>query len=155
MYYIDIKKCREDVQLPTKGSEEAAGWDLYAWSYEDYINPGQDWTVVIPPGGKLKVKTGLMVSLPVGTFAGIYARSGLAAKKGLAPANKVGIIDSDYRGEIMVVLYNQSSVPQTIKKGERIAQMIIQEYVDNTWVETDTLDETERGENGFGSTDTR
>ena len=152
MFYIDIKRLRDDVILPSRGSKEAAGFDLYAWSYEKFDYPEEvDWAVVIPPGGSVKVRTGIAVSLPEGTFGGVYARSGLATKQGLAPANKVGIIDSDYRGEIMVVLYNQSSLPQTLHKNDRIAQLVIQPYIEATWIETDTLDETERGDGGFGS----
>ena len=143
MFYINIKRLRDDVVLPSRGSKEAAGFDLYAWSYEKFDYPEDiDWAVAIPP---------VAVSLPEGTYGGVYARSGLATKQGLAPANKVGIIDSDYRGEIMVVLYNQSSLPQILHKNDRIAQLIVQPYIEATWIETDTLDETERGDGGFGS----
>ena len=153
MYNVDFKKISKDVHRPTRGSIEAAGWDLYAWSYENH-DPIDDWTVIVPPGGQIKVRTGICMSIPSGFFGGIYARSGLATKKGLAPANKVGVIDADYRGEIMVVLYNQSAIPVEIHKNDRIAQLIIQPYTPVSMSEVDTLDDTERGDGGFGSTGT-
>lgn len=155
MFYIDIKKLSPEVRIPTKGSTEAAGWDLYAYTYENHeTNTNDDWSVFILPGQTVKIHTGLAISLPEGTFAGIYARSGLATKRGLAPANKVGIIDSDYRGEIIVALHNNSDIPQNLKKYERIAQLIIQPYITNQWIEVKELDETDRGDGGFGSTGT-
>ncbi len=155
MFYIDIKKLNPEVRIPTKGSTESAGWDLYAYTYENHeTNASDDWSVLIFPGDTLMVHTGLAISLPEGTFAGVYARSGLATKQGLAPANKVGIIDSDYRGELIVALHNSSDVPQSLHKYERIAQLIVQPYIQNTWIEVEELDETDRGDRGFGSTGT-
>ena len=155
MFYTDIKKLNPEVRIPTKGSTESAGWDLYAYTYENHeTNANDNWSVIIPPGATVKIHTGLAVSLPEGTFAGIYARSGLATKQGLAPANKVGIIDSDYRGELIVALHNSSDIPQSLHKYERIAQLILQPYIQNTWIEVEELDETDRGDRGFGSTGT-
>ena len=150
---IKVKKVAEDVIIPTRGSESAAGYDLYAYSYEN-TKPNDNWSLTILPGTSAKISTGLMVEIPEGYFGGVYPRSGLAAKQGLAPANKVGVIDSDYRGELIVCLYNQSSIPQTVSKGDRIAQLIVQPYYNFIWEEVDELTETERGEGGFGSTGT-
>ena len=135
---------------PTRGSEYAAGYDLYADSCNGGLRNG--WSLIIQPNETVKVGTGIAVAIPDGYFGGIYARSGLATKKGLAPANKVGVIDSDYRGEIIVALHNHSSIPQTINQGERIAQLIIQPYASVEWEEAEELDSTERGDGGFGST---
>ena len=151
MFYIDIKKLNPEVRIPTKGSSESAGWDLYAYTYENHeTNERDDWSVFILPGQTAKIHTGLAISLPEGTFAGIYARSGLATKQGLAPANKVGVIDSDYRGEIIVALHNSSNMPQFIHKNDRIAQLIIQPYLDVVPELITDLSETERGDGGFG-----
>ena len=140
---INIKKINPNAIVPTYGSVDAAGADLYACIEAD---------VTIAPGETYLVKTGISMEIPVG-FAGlIYARSGLSTKKGLAPANKVGVIDSDYRGEIMVALYNQSDKPQTIEPGERIAQMVITPFIQGIFNEVDELSGTARGEGGFGST---
>ena len=140
---INIKKLTPNAIIPTYGSADAAGADLYACINEN---------VTIAPGETYLVKTGLSMEIPVG-FAGlIYARSGLSTKKGLAPANKVGVIDSDYRGEIMVALYNQSDKPQNIEPGERIAQMVITPFIQGIFNEVDELSDTVRGEGGFGST---
>ncbi len=140
---INIKKINPNAIIPTYGSVDAAGADLYACIEAD---------VTIAPGETYLVKTGISMEIPVG-FAGlIYARSGLSTKKGLAPANKVGVIDSDYRGEIMVALYNQSDKPQTIEPGERIAQMVITPFIQGIFNEVDELSDTARGEGGFGST---
>ena len=155
MYYVDFVREREDVQIPTRGSSEAAGWDLYAWSYGNFTyDEKEEWAVVIPPKATLKVNTGIYVAIPDGCFGGIYARSGLATKQGLAPANKVGIIDSDYRGQLIVALYNHSDLPVTLHKGDRVAQLIVQPYIRTQLVEVKELDETERGDGGFGSTGT-
>ena len=124
--------------------------DLYADSCNGGLRNG--WSLIIQPNETVKVGTGIAVAIPDGYFGGIYARSGLATKKGLAPANKVGVIDSDYRGEIIVALHNHSTVPQTISQGERIAQLIIQPYTSVEWEEAEELDSTERGDGGFGST---
>lgn len=144
-YNVKIKKLNENAIIPTYGSEFAAGADLYSAMDE----------ITIAPHETTLVKTGLSIELPIG-FAGlIYARSGLASKRGLAPANKVGVIDCDYRGEIMVALHNHSEVPQTVAKGERIAQLVITPYIVADFEETDELSETVRGEGGFGSTGTK
>ena len=142
---INIKKLSNTAKFPTRGSEEAAGYDLYA----DIPEP-----VLVAPGDTFKVNTGISIAIPNGFFGGIYPRSGLATKQGLAPANKVGIIDSDYRGEVIVALFNQSPVPQYVHPGDRIAQLIIQPYVKFDWNIVEELDETDRGVGGFGSTGT-
>ncbi len=143
---VGIKKLSSKAILPSYGSEYAAGADLYACVDEELnINPHE--TVLVP--------TGLAVELPLG-FAGlIYARSGLATKKGLAPANKVGVVDCDYRGEVKVALHNHSEVAQTVAVGERIAQLVITPYLTAEFVESDELSETVRGAGGFGSTGTK
>ena len=138
---IKIKKLSETAKLPTRGSEQAAGYDLYADIPE---------SVLVAPGDTFKVNTGVAMAIPEGFFGGIYPRSGLATKNGLAPANKVGVIDSDYRGPIIVALYNHSALPQYVNPGDRIAQLIIQPYISFGWEEVDELDETERGDGGFG-----
>lgn len=142
---INIKKLDEKAIIPSYGSEYAAGADLYALT---------DDTVVINPGETKLIHTGISAELPLGTVGLIYARSGLASKKGLAPANKVGVVDCDYRGEIMVALHNHGLSPQKIECGERIAQMVIAPYYTAEFFETDTLSETVRGNGGFGSTGT-
>ena len=140
---VFFKKCREGAQIPTKGSEHAAGYDLYACLSQDVeIMPRE--TAVIP--------TGLCLELPSGYAGFVYARSGLATKKGLAPANKVGVCDSDYRGEYLVALYNQSGEVVTVKNGERIAQLVIAPYLDVEFVQEENLTKTGRGSGGFGST---
>lgn len=141
---IKLKKFREDAVIPSYGSAEAAGCDLYALLDTD--------EVVIHPGGTALVHTGISVEIPHGYYGGIYARSGLASKKGLRPANCTGVIDADYRGEIMVALHNDSSSIQTISNHERIAQMIIERYEKADFLIVDDLVETERGNGGFGST---
>ena len=140
---VRVKKLRENAILPTYGSAEAAGADLYACL---------DGDVTIEPGQSCFVPTGLSMELPKGCAGLIYARSGLACKRGLAPANKVGVVDSDYRGEFMVVLYNHSNQAQTISHGERIAQLVITPIVTPSYSEVDALDETDRASGGFGST---
>ena len=132
-------------KVPTRGSEYAAGYDLYA---------ATDSAIEIPAHTTVKIGTGLAIELPQGTFGAIFARSGLATKKGLAPANKVGVIDSDYRGEVIVALHNHTDQTQTIDAGERIAQIVVMPYVPVRWIESDYLNDTERGEGGFGSTGT-
>lgn len=141
---VKIKKLSDTAKLPSYGSEFAAGADLY--SDEDEF--------VIQPGEMHLVHTGLSVEIPEGYGGFIYARSGLATKKGLAPANKVGVIDADYRGEVRVSLFNHSSVPQTVEAGERVAQLVIAPFLKADFVEADELSETVRGEGGFGSTGT-
>lgn len=142
-YNVRIKKLDENAIVPTYGSPFAAGADLYACT---------DGKVEIAPHETKLIRTGIAMEIPTG-FAGlIYARSGIASKRGLAPANKVGVIDSDYRGEIMVALHNHSDSTQSIESGERIAQLVIAPYVAASFIESDTLDDTERGGGGFGST---
>lgn len=140
-----IKKLTETAKVPTQGSIEAAGYDLYA-------DLGNEADVTIAPGATKFIGTGLAFALPKGTFLGIYPRSGLACKQGLRPANCVGVVDSDYRGEVKVALHNDSGDYQTIAYGERIAQGILQTYLNMNFIETDELPETNRGEGGFGST---
>ena len=142
---VRIKKLAEDAVIPTYGSEFSAGADLYACLEE---------AVTIEPGNTYLVKTGLAMEIPEG-FAGlIYARSGLASKKGLAPANKVGVVDADYRGEIMVALHNHSNVSAVVEPGERIAQMVIAPFLKAEYNVVEELSDTVRGTGGFGSTGT-
>lgn len=140
---IRIKKLNENAKIPVYSSEEAAGADLYALNGCD---------ITIKPGETKLIHTQVSLHIPKGLVGLVYARSGLATKKGLAPANKVGVIDSDYRGEIMVPLHNHSNTDQMVGDGERIAQMIFMPYIQGAFEEVDTLDETERGDKGFGST---
>lgn len=143
---VRIKKLNDTAIIPTLGSVEAAGCDIYANLVEDA------GSVTISPGATHFIKTGIAMEVPKQYAGLIYARSGLASKRGLRPANCVGVIDSDYRGEIMVALHNDSDVPQTINHGERIAQMVITPYIRPEFVETDDLTDTERGEGCFGHT---
>ena len=140
---VAVKKLRPNAVLPTYGSEFAAGADLYA-CLDTPVTIGSHETVLIP--------TGLSFEIPVGWAGMIHARSGLATKRHLAPANKVGVIDSDYRGEVMVSLHNHSQQPQTVEPGERIAQMVIMPYLTASFFEAEELSDTVRGEGGFGST---
>ena len=140
---VKIKKLNEEAKIPTYGTDYAAGADLYALT-EDIVT--------IMPGETKLIKTGISMEIPTGYAGLIYARSGLASKKGLAPANKVGVVDSDYRGEIMVALHNHSTEERQIENGERIAQFVITPYLKACFEEVDSLDDTQRGENGFGST---
>lgn len=142
---IRIKLLKENAKLPTKGSDQAAGFDLYACG-DDYFE------ATIYPHETFKVGTGIAMSIPDGYFGALYARSGLATKQGLRPANCVGIIDSDYRGEIAVALHNDSNDPQTYRNGDRIAQLVIQKYLPVEWNVVENLDETDRGDGGFGHT---
>ena len=139
---IKFKKLNENAVMPTFGSKYAAGADLYSAEEE----------LVIMPNETAFIGTGIACAIPNNCVGLIFARSGLACKKGLAPANKVGVIDSDYRGEIKVALHNHSKEPQTVLKGERVAQMVITNYFPVDYIEVDCLDETKRGEGGFGST---
>lgn len=141
---VKFTKLTPWAQAPTQGSTEAAGWDLHA----DAENQER---IVIAPGEVKKISTGIAIALPCGTFGALYARSGLATKRGLAPANKVGVIDADYRGPIIVALRNESDEPQIIEHGERIAQLVVQPYVCVTFEETENIGTTARGEGGFGS----
>ena len=140
---INIKKLNEAAIIPTYGSEFSAGADLYALTEGD---------VTIAPGETVLIHTGIALEIPAGYGGFIFARSGLASKKGLAPANKVGVVDADYRGEVMVALHNHSNAPATISSGERIAQMVIMPFLAAQFFEVDELSETVRGEGGFGST---
>ena len=140
---LNIKKLDKRAILPTYGTTDSAGADLYAL-LEDVIS--------IEPGETIVIPTGLSMAIPKGYVGLIYARSSLGTKRGLAPANKVGVIDADYRGEVKVVLYNQSKTIQTISPQERIAQIIITPYMKVEFKEVEELSETERGQGGFGST---
>ena len=142
---LKIKRLSPDAKIPTYGSASAAGADLYALSVKE---------IEINAGETLLVHTGIAMQIPDGYVGLIYARSGLASKRGLAPANKVGVIDCDYRGEVMVALHNHSNEEQTVARGERIAQLVITPYVTANFEEVDELSNTERGEGGFGSTGT-
>ena len=143
MEKINVKKLRPNAQLPTFGSADAAGADLYACL---------DEAVQIAPGESAFIPTGLAMEIPKGYAGLIYARSGLACKRGLAPANKVGVIDSDYRGEVSVVLHNHGKTEQTVAPGERIAQLVITPVFTPGFTEVDELSDTERSGGGFGST---
>lgn len=140
---IRIKKLRENATVPTYGSDFAAGADLYA---------AIDEPVIIRAGETEFIPTGFAFKIPEGYAGFVYARSGMASKRSLAPANKVGVIDSDYRGEVMTALHNHGKVPQTVEPGDRIAQMIIAPYITAEFILSDSLDDTDRGEGGFGST---
>ena len=142
---IPVKKLYEDSQLPTKGSQYAAGYDLYA-----HIPEG---SVTIEPHTTAKVGSGVAIGLPPGMFGAIFARSGLATKQGLRPANCVGVCDYDYTGEYIVALHNDTDEAKTINNGDRIAQVVLLPYIlDDGIVEVEELPETERGDGGFGST---
>ncbi|MGN0395876.1 MAG: dUTP diphosphatase [Coprococcus sp.] len=143
---INIKKLNKNATIPTYGSEYAAGADLYACI---------DNAITFEPGQTILVHTGIALEIPNGYAGLIYARSGLASKKGLAPANKVGVIDADYRGEIMVALHNHGTAPVSIEPNERIAQLVITPYITAVFNETDELSDTTRGAGGFGSTGTK
>lgn len=144
---VKIKKLSENAVIPTRGSEQAAGLDLYALDDERLAYP-----ININPHETVMVHTGISIAIPNGFFGGVYPRSGLASKKGLRPANCVGVIDSDYRGEVMVALHNDSDKPKTIMPGDRIAQLIIQPYEVAVFNKVDDLDDTDRGSGGFGHT---
>lgn len=143
MAVVKYIKLSEKAIVPTYGTEYAAGADIYALADAD---------VTIQPGETVMIHTGIAMQIPEGTAAFIFARSGTATKRGLAPANKVGVIDSDYRGEVMVPIHNHSKTEQQIAVGERIAQMVIMPYIKAEFLESETLDETDRDQKGFGST---
>ncbi len=136
-----VKKLYDDSILPTKGSKYAAGFDLYA--HED---------AVIEPHTNVKIGTGVAITPPEGTFGAIFARSGLATKQGLRPANCVGVCDYDYTGEYIIALHNDSNEPKTVVKGDRIGQVAFIPYIDAFITEVEELEITERGDGGFGST---
>lgn len=140
---IAVKKLDERAVLPTYGSAYAGGADLYALLDED---------AVIAPNQTKLIRTGLAMEIPEGYVGLIYARSGLASKRGLAPANKVGVVDADYRGEVMVALHNHSESAQTVAVGERIAQLVVAPFLRVEFEESESLSDTVRGEGGFGST---
>lgn len=153
---MDIKLLRKEAQIPTFGSAVAAGYDLYA-AIEDSIGPGgtrMAGSIEIPPHETRMIPTGIAIAIPGGFWGGIYARSGLATKQGLRPANCVGVIDADYRGEIFVALHNDTDNYCYIYNGDRIAQLVFHPrvYVINGFKQVEELDTTDRGEGGFGST---
>lgn len=143
---VNIKKLNDKAIVPSYGSEYAAGADLYACI---------DGEIEIKPHTTVVVPTGIALELPLGYAGLIYARSGLATKKGLAPANKVGVVDCDYRGEVKVALHNHSEEVKKIEAGERIAQLVITPYLTAEFVECESLSQTVRGAGGFGSTGTK
>lgn len=143
---INVKKLNEKAIMPTYGSEYAAGADLYA-CIESEVTVAPHTTVMLP--------TGIALELPVGYAGFIYARSGLASKRNLAPANKVGVVDCDYRGEVKVALHNHGENAQTVAVGERIAQIVVAPYITAEFVEAEELSDTVRGAGGFGSTGTK
>lgn len=143
MEKINVKLLRENAHMPTYGSAEAAGADLYACL---------DEPVTIAPGEVYWVPTGVALEVPKGCAGLVFARSSMGAKRGLAPANKVGVIDSDYRGEVRVVLLNHSNQPQTVEPGERVAQLVIVPVFTPGFCQVEELDTTQRGVGGFGST---
>ncbi len=145
MAIVKFMKLNPNAIVPTYGTEYAAGADLYTLP---------EGVITINPGETVMIHTGIAMQIPDGTAAFIFARSGIATKRGLAPANKVGVIDSDYRGEIMVPIHNHSNQIQQIESGERVAQMVIMPYVKTEFFESESLDETYRDTKGFGSTGT-
>ena len=143
---VKFKKLTPNAIVPTYGTEFSAGADLYS---------GMTEPVIINAGTTEFIKTGIAMEIPEGLVGLVYARSGMACKKGLAPANKVGVIDSDYRGEIIVALHNHSDKPVTIEPKDRIAQIVLAPYITASFNEVEELDDTKRGEGGFGSTGTK
>lgn len=144
MINVNVKKLNKSAVFPTSGSEKAAGYDLYAC-----IDSG---SVTVAPHTTEKIGTGLAIAVPDGYFGAIFARSGLATKQGLRPANCVGVCDSDYRGEYIIAIHNDTDEPRTIEHGDRIAQLVVMPYLAVGFTEVDELDETQRGVGGFGST---
>ncbi len=140
---VNVKKLNENAKLPVYGSPYAAGADLYAC---------EDTPVEIPAGQTRFIHTGIAIELPLGTVGLVYARSGLACKQDLAPANKVGVVDCDYRGEVMIALHNHGQESRTVCGGDRIAQLLVAPYYAVEFSEAETLSETVRGAGGFGST---
>ncbi len=140
---VKIKKLRENARLPHRGSAAAAGYDLYACI---------DEPVSIEPYATAMIGTGISAAIPEGYFGAVVARSGLAAKQGLRPANCIGICDSDYRGEYIVAMHNDSGETRTVQPGDRIAQLVVMPFLAVDFEEAEELDGTERGAGGFGST---
>ena len=140
---VKVKKLNDLAKMPSRGSSNAAGYDLYA---------ATSYNMEIQPHTTVKIGTGLSFELPQGTFAAIFPRSGIAAKRGLRPANCIGVCDSDYRGEYIVALHNDTNEIQTVEAGERIAQMILLPYIEMKFNEVEELSDTTRGDGGFGST---
>ena len=140
---INIKKLTETATIPTCGTAESAGYDLYG---------DNDDVIQIAPHSTIKIPTGIAMAIPNGYFGAVYARSGLATKKGLRPSNCVGILDADYRGNVIVALHNDTDELMEVNPHERIAQLIIQKFEPIVFNEVEELDETERGVGGFGST---
>lgn len=151
---IKVNKIYKNAHLPTYGSKYAACADLYAYITSENATTTENGkpTIIIQPGETVKVSTGLRMAPPEGWYIAIYARSGLATKYGLAPANKTGIVDQDYRGPVIVALHNHSNAPQMITHGDRIAQMAVVPYWQGQFEEVEELDSTERDKGGFGST---
>lgn len=144
---INVKKLDPKAKVPLRGSREAAGYDLYA------ILPEK--SVKIEPHSTLLINTGVAMEIPTGYFGAIFARSGLATKKGLRPGNCVGVVDADYRNEIKVALHNDTDEPQNVSDGERVAQLVIMPFLPVQFNEVDELNVTKRGMGGFGSTGTK
>ncbi len=140
---IAVKKLRPGARLPVYGSAQAAGADLFACL---------EAPVTVAPGETAWIPTGLAMELPAGYVGLVYARSGLATKQGLAPANKVGVVDADYRGELLVALYNHGPAPRTVEDGDRVAQLVVTPYLTGRFYEAEDLSPTQRGAGGFGST---
>lgn len=147
IFNIDYVKLSGTAQAPTQGSAQAAGYDLHA-DLEGVPS------IVIAPGEVRKISTGIAIALPEGTFGAVFSRSGMATKQGLAPANKVGVIDADYRGPVIVALRNESSEAQIVSHGERIAQLVVIPYLPVAFNEVKSIGTTARGSGGFGSTGT-
>ncbi len=139
---VNIKRLSENAQMPSRKSECAAGYDLHSAEGAKVINPHTT----------VKIGTGIAAEIPDGYFGAIFARSGLASSQGLRPANCVGVVDSDYRGEIIVALHNDTGVKQTVEPGERIAQLVVMPYLPVEFNEVEALSDTKRGDGGFGST---
>ena len=136
---MKIKLLSDKAKIPTRGSEEAAGWDLYAAT-----------DAIIPPHSTAKISTDIAIEIPNGYFGAVFARSGLATKQGLRPANCVGVIDSDYRGPVIVALHNDTDQVKEIFSGDRIAQLVFIQYSSWDWEVVDELSDTNRGDGGFG-----
>ena len=153
---VAICKLRDNAKTPTRGSEWAAGYDLYAClTVEDDNNVETLNKIAIMPGETLKVNTGIAMSIPHDYFGAIFARSGLATKQGLRPANCVGVVDADYTGEIIVAIHNDSNEERFISDGDRIAQLVIIPHLSVNFREVNSLEKTDRGDGGFGSTGTK